>query len=82
MENTMNTEIFKNYQEFIARPDSTVNGVSPEFAAAHPDSLEEYANESCWNCHDCHSCVDCHDCHDCTDCHYCHDCIKSVSIEA
>ena len=31
------TKIFNSYSEFLKREDKSINGVSPEFAEAHPD---------------------------------------------
>jgi len=31
-----NTEVFKDFEAFRNRPDTRINGVSPEFAEKHP----------------------------------------------
>ena len=33
----MKTQIFKSYEDFLNRADKSLNGVSEDFAAAHPD---------------------------------------------
>lgn len=55
----MRTEIFADSAAFAARPDKTVNGVSPEFAAANPGWDEERGNRGCWNCSRCSGCSGC-----------------------
>lgn len=68
------TLVFKTFEEFKARKDKEVNGVSPEFAAMHPnfEADNEY-NIGCWNCLDSIYCMDCTMLVSCTDCSSCHD---------
>ncbi len=33
----MKTQIFKSYEDFLMREDKSINGVSENFAAKHPD---------------------------------------------
>ena len=72
------TEIFSDYEEFFAREDKTINGVSPEFAEEHPDWKEvNSTNVGCWccrDCKDCRWCIDCGDCVECTGCNRCKNC--------
>ena len=86
----METQIFKNYQDFLKREDRKVNGVSPEFAKNNPNYKEmNFSNRGCYNCSNCSNCSYCHYCYDCSycsncsycsycsdcsDCHYCSDC--------
>ena len=59
------TEIFKSYDDFLARNDWKVNGVSKEFSESKPDWEKDNAsNISCWNCWTCSDCRDCNDCSD------------------
>jgi hypothetical protein len=70
----MKTEIFPNYDAFLARPDKAVNGVSPEFAAENPSYGEERNNSGCYDCSRCSDCSDCSDCYNCSDCSGCSGC--------
>lgn len=59
------TEKFSSYGDFLRRKDQTLNGVSPEFAQAHPNFAEENkSNEGCWDCSDCSDCSRCSGCSD------------------
>lgn len=50
----MKTIIFETYSKFLEREDKKQNGVSPEFATAHPKwETENKTNEGCWNCRSC-----------------------------
>lgn len=84
----MRTEIFPDYDAFLARPDKKVNGVSPGAAARYPD-YEKYndSNEGCWECIGCtdckysihcgssHGCVGSTFCVFCTGCENCAGCL-------
>ena len=62
------TLVYPTFADFLARPDLDHNGVSPEFAAAHPDyALDNSTNLRCWNC------AKCVDCWGCINCLYCSD---------
>lgn len=75
MSNESRTKIFKSRAKFIRRSDQDVNGVSEEFAAAHPDYAEQNkTNYGCWNCSGCTDCMDCRGCINCSDCRRCIDC--------
>lgn len=68
----MTTQIFENFAAFLARPDKSVNGVSPEFAKKHPTySAQNAYNYGCWNCVGCDHCRNCRNCISCRDCHDC-----------
>jgi hypothetical protein len=69
------TQIFKNYEEFSARSDKSVNGVSEEFANLHPNWDEQnLTNKSCWNCRNCKNCENCIECISCENCIECSEC--------
>src|SRR5690606_30453131 len=71
----METQIFKNYQDFLKREDRKVNGVSPEFAKNNPNYKEmNCSNRGCYNCSYCSNCSDCSYCSNCSDCSYCSYC--------
>src|ERR1035438_6013478 len=71
----MKTEIFKNKFAFLQREDKEVNGVSEEFAQAHPDyEKKNKTNDGCWNCSGCFDCSDCSGCSRCSRCSRCSDC--------
>lgn len=76
----MNTVIFESYDEFCARSDKAVNGVSPDFALKNPDYKEQNkSNLGCWNCEKCKNCVECIsclNCHECNNCSKCRNCSK------
>ena len=72
----METQIFENYEAFLKRKKRHLNGVSPEFAAANPNYIEQnYTNTSCWNCKNCRACYCCNNCSDCIAVYYSVDCI-------
>lgn len=69
------TQIFNTYYEFCRRPDKSVNGVSPEFAASHSNwEADNASNVGCWNCSLCSFCVLCSSCVRCSDCKRCAQC--------
>ena len=71
----MKTAVFKDYEDFLQRDDRTLNGVSLEFAEAHPDYEQKNAtNTGCWNCSDCSRCWNCSHCSHCSDCSRCSRC--------
>jgi len=48
----MNTQIFKNYDDFFERQDKNINGVSEEFAKKFPNYAEmNQTNTGCWDCY-------------------------------
>jgi hypothetical protein len=77
------TQIFTSYEEFLQRDNKAVNGVSPQFAAAHPGWEKDNAtNEGCWNCRfcaECTACIDCLACTLCVDCVSCNNCLSCSS---
>jgi len=76
----MNTEIFENYDAFLARPDKRVNGVSPEFAEAYPNyASDNVGNTGCWNCRDCNYCTNCKECTGSAFCRNCWHCMNCES---
>ena len=73
------TQIFENKEQFDAREDKSINGVSHEFAERHPNWAEmNETNLGCWNCTDC---IDCNDCNDCHNCHACDNCGSCETCE-
>lgn len=66
----MTTQVFETYEDFLARKDKNINGVSPDFTGECDDS-----NVGCWNCTDCTNCTNCTNCTDCTDCTDCKNCL-------
>lgn len=66
------TQIFNSYQDFLARSDKALNGVSKQFAENNPNY--EKQNESNYGCFDCSLCFRCFDCSDCSRCSLCSDC--------
>ena len=71
----MKTKIFKSYEDFLNREDRSINGVSKDFAAKHPDfKKQNETNTGCWNCHSCYYCFDCNSCDSCYSCKSCNDC--------
>ena len=71
----MKTQVYRSLDEFLAREDKTVNGVSEAYSIQWPNFIEDNeTNTGCWNCNDCVGCVECNDCYDCTDCTECFDC--------
>ena len=69
------TQIFENKEQFDAREDKSINGVSHEFAERHPNWAEmNESNTGCWDCWGCVDCVDCTNCNLCNDCINCSDC--------
>ncbi|GAB2959192.1 hypothetical protein GCM10027048_28130 [Hymenobacter coalescens] len=78
--NTNSTRIYPTFRDFLQREDTSLNGVSPEFAAQHPDYAAQNATNTgcydCSGCSDCSRCSGCSDCYDCYDCSYCSDCSR------
>ena len=71
----MATQIFETRLEFLRREDKTINGVSPGFAARHPNwNQDNESNKGCWNCSGCSGCFGCSDCSDCSRCSRCSGC--------
>jgi len=71
----MKTQIFQTREEFYARENKGVNGVSPEFAESNPDfEKKNETNKGCYNCSDCYECSGCVYCSGCSDCYECSDC--------
>ena len=75
------TEIFNSYEEFLNRPNKSINGVIASFALEHPDYISQNStNKGCFNLTNCTNCVDCkwccgsHNCHYCRYCCHCNDC--------
>lgn len=82
------TKIYKSYAHFLRRKDKTVNGVSPEFAAANPNFKQEnISNLGCWNCTKCTACVDCVNCvnnvvgFQNVNCDYCDSCVQCKNCQ-
>jgi len=83
------TQIFENKEQFDAREDKSINGVSKQFAKDNPNWEEmNETNQGCWdclrctNCTNCTHCTDCRYCKrstDCTDCKYCNSSTKSTN---
>jgi len=70
----MNTQIFKNYDDFFERQEKIINGVSPEFAEKFPNYAEmNQTNTGCWDCYNCTECYGCRNCIECQDCIRCND---------
>ena len=67
----MKTLIYKSREEFDAREDRSLNGVSEQFAKANRDY--EAQNENNSGCYDCSGCSDCSRCYRCS---YCSDCSR------
>ena len=68
----MKTKIYSTYAEFSEREDKTINGVSPEFAAQHPNwEQDNKTNTGCWNCTSCEGCIECVWCSGCIECVWC-----------
>lgn len=77
----MVTKIYDTYDDYNDRPDEEdyYNGVSPEFALAHPNYYEDNSsNYGCWNCMDCNNCWFCESCTECNNCNSCAHCYKLV----
>ena len=87
----MKTEIFKDYNDFLKRKNKDINGVSEEFAKAHPYyEADNETNTSCWECSDCSDCswcvgcshcYECEECFDCFDCFECFECYECKHLE-
>lgn len=76
-EGDFRTQIFTDYEAFLAREDKDVNGVSPEHAEAVPNWEEDNkTNKGCWDCDNCTSCELCVECRYCTDCVSCSKCVE------
>lgn len=68
----MITKIYKDFEEFEAREDKFINGVSVEFAEKFPDYMEfNKTNAGCWECEECENCLDCSLCFECKYCKNC-----------
>ena len=68
----MKTKIYKSYADFLNRADKSINGVSEDFAAEHPDfEKDNESNSGCWNCYDCQNCESCKWCVSCELCEWC-----------
>jgi len=80
MKKLIKTQIFSTYGNFLSREDKTVNGVSPEFAAQHPNwEQDNKTNTGCWNCttsEGCRDCKECVSCRGCIECVWCTGCIE------
>lgn len=78
------TQVFRDFYEFMTRPDKSVNGVSPEHAEKHPDYVDDNSsNVGCWNCVkciDCDYCIDCENCIDCVNCSDCDSCTLCTKV--
>ena len=61
MYNLSRTQPFYTYQEFLARPDKTVNGYFAD--RIKPNLINCFG---CWDCENCTNCIDCISCDDCT----------------
>lgn len=74
----MKTQIFEDYEAFLAREDKSINGVSVAYAQEHPNyEADNATNNGCWECVECErcdECIDCESCKDCQDCYNCKDC--------
>lgn len=69
------TEVFESYEDFLAREDKSVNGVSTHATKIYPNYAEmNETNTGCWNCFNCTNCIDCISCDYCTDCTNCKSC--------
>ena len=69
VDDTMKTQIFNSYSEFLKRKDKSVNGVSTEFAESNPNWEEmNETNKGCYNCTNCDSCYNCANCYNCKSC--------------
>ncbi len=75
------TQIFKDYDEFLAREDKAINGVTADFVRDHyiKNSEQDTNNVGCWNCVRCWNCVACVACVACVDCVDCRDCFWCVA---
>ena len=70
------TKIFKSYDDFKAREDKSINGVSQAFYDKYGYGYNDNC-KGCFNCtksYDCKGCIGCNDCEDCTNCTNCDDC--------
>lgn len=77
--NGIKTQVFESYDDFLARPDKSVNGVDMRFAMENPEYEEDNgSNYGCWNCYDCADCTNCTSCIDCTGCMNCTRCIDCI----
>lgn len=78
------TQVFRDFYEFMTRPDKSVNGVSPEHAEKYPDYIDDNnSNIGCWNCVkciDCDYCIDCGNCIDCVNCSDCDSCTLCTEV--
>ena len=82
------TLVFNSYEEFLNRPDKSINGVIASFALAHPDYISQnLTNKGCFNLIKCTNCIDCKWCDGCHNCHYCryssycNDCINCRQLD-
>ena len=79
----MKTEIYENYDAFIKREDTKINGVTKEFAERNPEfETENETNTGCWNCSDCSDCSDCSGCSRCSGCFGCYECSNCSSCSS
>jgi hypothetical protein len=69
------TEVFNSYEDFLAREDKTINGVSIEFSIKHPNYKDmNKTNIGCYNCNNCNNCNNCDNCYNCDYCYSCNYC--------
>lgn len=85
----VNVRVFKSYEDFLAREDKTLNGVSAEYAQTF-NSLRSFhdsvikgnkTNVGCWNCTHCRYCLDCVNCTLCKNSERLDSCIKCSNSE-
>ena len=63
------TEIFNSYEEFLNRPDKSINGISINFALKYPNyEKDNETNNNCYNCLNCNNCINCDYCINCSYC--------------
>ena len=66
------TLVFNSYEEFLNRPDKSINGVSISFALDYPDfSNQNLTNKGCFNLASCTNCTSCTWCRNCNNCYNC-----------
>ena len=78
--------IYKDVEEFDARLDKKINGVTLGYLEDIGKTLEEVKAsmrdcEGCFNCYDCTRCTDCTHCEHCTDCIECFFCEKRRGLK-
>lgn len=72
------TEIFYCIEDFEAREDKTINGMSPGLAKIYPNWRD--GNATNVGCMDCAYCSDCVDCIGCNNAHMCTRCTLAMNL--